>query len=164
MDVVAEAVATDVVGETEAANLTAEDGAADDVAAATAVAAANTGGLLGAQKGPVINQVPSHTSRVWRGERRQWVAMGGERWWQPLPPANHDSSPAGGPFATKAFLHEKGCGPSCHQCCRAFPPPCGRTRQNLQLYMHLLRFSQWCSSWYAGGGAGAASFFVNVRQ
>jgi hypothetical protein len=89
VDAAAETAAADVVAEAEAANLTAKEEAADDVAVAMAVAVAgggNTGSSLGGKKGPVINRVPFHASRAWRGERqrrRRRVARWGERWWQP---------------------------------------------------------------------------------
>ena len=49
-------------------------------------------------------------------QRQRWRVSQQEEWrWQPLPPKKHDSAPAGGPYVTKAFLHEKGRDPCSHQ-------------------------------------------------
>ena len=42
--------------------------------------------------------------------RRRRVAWRGERQRRPLPPKNHDSAQAGGPYATKAIFQEEGSG------------------------------------------------------
>jgi hypothetical protein len=47
--------------------------------------------------------------------RRRRVAWPGEWRRQPLPPENHDSARAGGPYATKAILQEEGSSLSGHQ-------------------------------------------------